>query len=90
MGPVLEVPVTDLFAAAIIPGILLASLYAGYALIRCWLNPNLGPVLHPDDQPVTSNYYWLEAILVIGSILLPFMIMGLTGSLAGIFHSHHY
>ena len=87
MGPVLEVPVTDLFAAAIIPGILLASLYAGYALIRCWLNPNLGPVLHPDDQPVTSNYYWLEAILVIGSILLlfTFMIMGLTGSLAGIF-----
>ena len=27
MGPVLEVPVTDLFAAAIVPGILLASLY---------------------------------------------------------------
>ena len=87
MGPVLEVPVTDLFAAAIVPGILLASLYAAYALIRCWLNPSLGPILQPEDQPTTSNLYWLEAILVIGSILLlfTFMIMGLNGSLAGYF-----
>ena len=29
MGPIMEIPVTDLFAAAIIPGILLALLYAG-------------------------------------------------------------
>jgi len=43
MGPVLEVPVTDLFAAAIVPGIMLAVLYAVYALVRCWMNPALGP-----------------------------------------------
>ncbi len=87
MGPVLEVPVTDLFAAAIIPGILLASIYAAYALIRCWLNPNLGPALPEDQQPVTSDYYWLEAILVISSIIMLFtlMIMGLSGSFAGMF-----
>ena len=87
MGPVLQVPVTDLFAAAIIPGIMLATMYAGYALIRCWLNPTLGPILSPEDQPTTSSYYWLEAILVIGSILLLFtlIVMGLSGSLQGIF-----
>ena len=87
MGPVLEVPVTDLFAAAIIPGIMLASMYAAYSLIRCWLNPSLGPILPVDEQPLTSKYYWLEAILVIGSILTLFtlMVMGLSGSLAGIF-----
>lgn len=45
MGPILEVPVTDLFAAAIIPGMLMAMLYVGYALVRCSLNPDLGPVL---------------------------------------------
>ena len=33
MGPIMEIPVIDLFAAAIIPGILLASLYAGYTTI---------------------------------------------------------
>ncbi|MCG8626584.1 MAG: TRAP transporter large permease subunit [Proteobacteria bacterium] len=87
MGPVLEVPVTDLFAAAIIPGIMLASIYAGYALVRCWLNPKLGPILPANKQPKTSPYYWLEAILVIGSILMLFvlMVMGLSGSLVGYF-----
>ena len=87
MGPVLEVPVTDLFSAAIIPGILLATLYAGYALVRCWLNPSLGPILPPDEQPTTSPYYWLEAILVISSIVIFFtlIVMALSGALQGIF-----
>jgi len=87
MGPVLEVPVTDLFAAAIIPGIMLAALYAGYALIRCWLNPALGPILSVEEQPETSSLYWLEAILVIGSILIFFalIVMGFSGSLQGLF-----
>ena len=30
MGPIMEIPVIDLFAAAIFPGILLATLYAAY------------------------------------------------------------
>ena len=39
MGPVLEVPVTTLFAAAIVPGLLLALMFTGYAMIRCLINP---------------------------------------------------
>jgi len=50
MGPVLEVPVTDLFAAAIMPGILLAGLYLAYTLIRCQIDPSLGPVLPMDER----------------------------------------
>ncbi|MGB2016364.1 MAG: TRAP transporter large permease subunit, partial [Candidatus Puniceispirillum sp.] len=87
MGPVLQVPVTDLFAAAIIPGILLASMYAAYALIRCWLNPALGPILPPEDQPKTSSFYWLEATMVISSIIILFtlIVKALSGSLQGFF-----
>ncbi len=55
MGPILEVPVTDLFAAAIIPGILMAILYVGYALIRCQLNPALGPEL-PEEYRASSMW----------------------------------
>ena len=68
MGPVLEVPVTDLFRAAIIPGILLAVLYMVYAIGRCMINPNLGPILPADEQPETSPYYLLEVIGVMASI----------------------
>ncbi|MEM9098513.1 MAG: TRAP transporter large permease subunit [Pseudomonadota bacterium] len=70
MGPVLEVPVTDLFRAAIVPGIMLACLYMIYALGRCWLNPSLGPVLPPEEQPDTSPYYWLEIVAVMGSLYM--------------------
>lgn len=45
MGPVLEIPVTDLFAAAIVPGVMMAVLYLLYSVGRCWINPSLGPPL---------------------------------------------
>ncbi len=55
MGPILEVPVTSLFAAAIIPGVMMALLYVGYALVRCNLNPNLGPAL-PEELRASSMW----------------------------------
>jgi TRAP-type mannitol/chloroaromatic compound transport system permease large subunit/TRAP-type mannitol/chloroaromatic compound transport system permease small subunit len=69
MGPVLEVPVTDLFRAAIIPGVMLAGLYLLYALGRCWLNPDMGPILPPEEQPETSRYYLLEVTLVMAALI---------------------
>ncbi len=60
MGPILEVPVTDLFAAAVIPGFMLAILYTGYALLRCHLNPSLGPPLPEDQQPESMAHVWSE------------------------------
>jgi len=69
MGPVLEVPVTDLFRAAIVPGIMLAALYMIYALGRCWINPSLGPILPEDEQPETSPYYLMEVVIVMASLV---------------------
>ena len=63
MGPVMEIPVTDLFAAAVIPGMMLALLYTGYSLIRCWLNPELGPILPEDQQPKNMAEVWKEFFL---------------------------
>lgn len=69
MGPVLEIPVTDLFRAAIIPGVLLASLYLVYAIGRCMINPSLGPILPPEEQPETSPYYIIEVMLVMAALV---------------------
>ena len=60
MGPILEVPVTDLFAAAIIPGLMLAMLYTGYTLVRCYINPALGPPLPVELRPKSMTQVWLE------------------------------
>ena len=63
MGPVLEIPVTDLFAAAIIPGIMMAVLYLVYAVGRCWLNPALGPPLPEHMIPDDKMYVYKEFML---------------------------
>jgi tripartite ATP-independent transporter DctM subunit len=60
MGPVLEVPVTTLFVAAIFPGLLLALLFTGYAMIRCWINPSLGPPLAMELRAVDRREAWKE------------------------------
>ncbi len=60
MGPVLEVPVTTLFAAAIIPGLLLAVLFTGYAMIRCWINPALGPPLPEELRAKSMREVWVD------------------------------
>jgi tripartite ATP-independent transporter DctM subunit len=62
MGPVIGVPVTDLFAAAIIPGLLLAAIYTVYALARCAINPKLGPAL-PEAQHAASRMVILKEFL---------------------------
>jgi tripartite ATP-independent transporter DctM subunit len=53
MGPVVGVSIVKLFAAAMVPGLLLAFLYIAYTMIRSFLNPALGPPL-PRDQWATS------------------------------------
>src|SRR4029079_5682163 len=54
MGPVVGVPTTDLFAAAVIPGLVLAALYIVYSVGRCYINPALGPVIPMEDR-LASN-----------------------------------
>ena len=63
MGPVLEIPVTDLFAGAIIPGIMMAVLYLIYSVGRCWINPSLGPALPEELIPEDRSHVWNEFFL---------------------------
>ena len=81
MGPIMQIPVIDLFAAAILPGILLASLYAAYITIRCMMDPKLGPTLPEEMRATSIKAVWIEFFLglvppaalvfsALGSILL--------------------
>ena len=51
MGPVVGVPATDLFAAAVLPGLLLSAIFIAWTLVRCWINPSLGPALPLEMRP---------------------------------------
>lgn len=63
MGPVMQVSVARLFAAAILPGFMLASLYVTYTMIRVMLNPKLGPPLPDEELDVPTSYKIREFFL---------------------------
>ena len=44
------VDIGKLFVATIIPGLLLAGLYVGYIVVRCAINPELGPPAPPEER----------------------------------------
>ena len=51
MGDLMTVPVGTLFAGAIIPGLVMSSLYVVYIITLCFLKPALAPPLGAEEGP---------------------------------------
>ena len=81
MGPVLGVSVSELYASAFGPGILLAVLYLGYLLGRAFFNPKLGPPV-PKEERVHSAATIIKEV-VIGVVPLLALIGATLGSILG-------
>ncbi|MDF1608348.1 TRAP transporter large permease subunit [Hoeflea sp. YIM 152468] len=79
-GLTANVSVGDLFTAAFLPGLMLASFYVVYVLIRAHLNPAIAPV--QEGPPVAMA----EKIRLLKGLILPLMVVtGVLGSIyAGI------
>src|SRR6266446_1856573 len=83
MGPVIGVSVADLYAAAFGPGFMLAAIYVIYIVIRCFINPKLGPPV-PMEERVQSLAQMLREVAV-GVVPLACLIGATLGSiLAGL------
>ncbi|HEY7758839.1 MAG TPA: TRAP transporter large permease subunit [Burkholderiales bacterium] len=83
MGPTIGVPVNLLYASAFGPGLLLATLYLAYCLVRSFLKPELGPPV-PKAERVTSRME-LARELVVGVVPLAALVGFTLGTiLAGI------
>ncbi len=79
MGPSFQVSIARLYAAAILPGLLLAGLYFLYTMGRTWLNPKLGPPLPADELNVRTGYIVKE--LIIGFVPPTFLILLTLGAI---------
>ena len=83
MGPVLGISVAKLYAGAFGPGFMLAGLYIVYLLIRCLINPKLGPAV-PLEERGTGAKELIKEFLA-GMLPLAVLIAGTLGSiLAGL------
>jgi len=49
-----ETSVGNLFAAAILPGLLLSAIYLVYVGVRCFIKPELGPPIPPEDRTYST------------------------------------
>lgn len=75
-GLTANVAIGDLFVATIIPGLLLAGLYLVYILVRCYLNPALGPLaaLEERDLPFMEKLKLLKGVVL--PVLVAAMVLG--------------
>jgi tripartite ATP-independent transporter DctM subunit len=81
LGPVLGISVLDLYAAAMLPGLMLAGLYLAYLMLRCYLDPSLGPAL-PRELRAASLTVVLRDV-VVGVVPLTVLVAATLGSILG-------
>ncbi|MFM8679388.1 MAG: TRAP transporter large permease subunit [Alphaproteobacteria bacterium] len=70
-GLTASVSIGDLFKAAFIPGILMGCLYIAYILIRCRLDPSLGPPAPAEER----NIPMAQKLAMLKGLVLPLLII---------------
>lgn len=76
------VSVGDLFAGALLPGLLLVALYLLYLLVLAWRRPGLCPALPVAERAAVSNSRLLQQVLL--ALLPPLaLIVAVLGSILG-------
>ena len=78
LSDILGVGLGTLFAAAMIPGLVLAAIYAAYMLGVGWLRPDMAPAIPADERARVSTMELLAKIIkvVLPPILLIFAVLG--------------
>lgn len=75
-GMIARQPVGQLWLAGVFPGLLMAGLFIAYIVIRCWIQPELGPALPKEERQFTFG----EKILLLRAGILPLAIfVSMTG-----------
>ncbi|GIK96790.1 MAG: C4-dicarboxylate ABC transporter [Alphaproteobacteria bacterium] len=67
-------PVLQLWLAGVFPGLMMAAIFTLYIIIRCRLQPKLGPALPPEEREQISTR---EKIKLLRAGLLPFLVFGI-------------
>ena len=72
------VDIGELFIATIVPGLLLATLYVSYIMVRCHLNPTLGPPAPIEERDLPRE----EQLRLLRGLVLPIGVgAGVLGSI---------
>ena len=82
LSDILGTGLGTLFAAAMIPGLMLAGLYAAYMLLVGWLRPDMAPAIPAEERAQMSGRVLIKKLFVV--VLPPiFLIFAVLGSIIG-------
>lgn len=70
LGSLAQIPVGELLISGIVPGLLLATLYALYILVRVRIQPGVAPAFGSGTPTVGEKIWALLAVLPVGIITL--------------------
>jgi|TARA_B110000263_G_scaffold202030_1_gene181648 tripartite ATP-independent transporter DctM subunit len=78
LGDVFNVPVGDLFKAALLPGLVLVGAYVIYILIICYIKPDLAPAIKLEDKKGESKKKQIVSALfsIIPPLALIIIVLG--------------
>ena len=71
-APMAKVSVVDMFAGAIVPGLLLGAAFIIYTLVRCWVDPKAGPAIPKEER---THFTFTEGIVMFAKCVLPFFFL---------------
>jgi tripartite ATP-independent transporter DctM subunit len=74
-GLVDNTSIGQLYAGAIVPGLMLAAFFTTYVTIRCYINPKLGPPVPPEDR-IPFNERLRLLVRIIPPVILIFLVLG--------------
>jgi tripartite ATP-independent transporter DctM subunit len=70
-GMIARQPISQLWLAGVLPGLLMASLFIIYIVVRCALQPHMGPALPAEERRTIS---WAEKVRLLRAGILPLAI----------------
>ena len=69
-GMIARQPVGQLWLAGVFPGLMMAGLFVLYIAIRCWFQPQLGPILPKEERQIPMA----EKLKLLRAGIIPFLI----------------
>ncbi|MFQ6551862.1 TRAP transporter large permease [Aestuariibius insulae] len=82
-GLTASVSIGDLFTAAFIPGLMLASFYVAYVLIRAYLDPSIAPIPEQGEIPTAEKLRLLKG-LILPIMVVIFVLGSIYGGIASV------
>lgn len=76
-------PVDQLWLAGVFPGLMMAAIFMLYIAIRCWLQPELGPALPPEERAIPMReklaLLWIGLVpLIVFGVMIGLFVTGIT------------